>query len=33
MMMSTPGSMRLTKRNSLDSERISFVIKQDPLSE
>jgi hypothetical protein len=33
MMMSTPGSMRLTKRNSLDSERISFVIKQHPLSE
>ena len=30
MMMSTPGSMRLTKRNSLDS---AFVIKQHPLSE
>ncbi|KAI8522398.1 hypothetical protein RHMOL_RhmolMtG0004400 (mitochondrion) [Rhododendron molle] len=32
MMMSTPGSMRLTKRNSLDSERISFVMLQHPLS-
>lgn len=32
-MMSTPGSMRLTKKNSLDSEKMSFVIKQHLLSE
>ncbi|KAK9982098.1 hypothetical protein SO802_035315 [Lithocarpus litseifolius] len=31
MMMSTPGSMRLTKGNFLDEERISFVIKKHPL--
>ena len=31
-MMSTPGSMHLTKGNSHDEERISFVIKQHPLS-